>query len=245
MMTRRKAIKTAALATAACATLLPGANAQPGPTVVAPVGESTSPFKLPPLPYAYDALEPHIDWRTMEIHHEKHHQAYVTNLNKALTGHAELEHKTLRELLGELFALPDSIHAAVQNNGGGHYNHSLFWQMMSKDGGGEPHGELAVAIDKTFNSFGAFKEELTKAATTRFGSGWAWLVLNKDKFLSIESTANQDTPLSAGKNVLLGVDVWEHAYYLKYQNRRPDYVAAFFNVINWDFVSDRYHKLCA
>lgn len=244
MMTRRKAIKITALATAACATLMPGANAQTTPVIAAPVG-GIPPFSLPPLPYSFDALEPHIDARTMEIHHDKHHQAYVTNLNKAVAGHAELQNQTLEQMLHDLAAVPESIRAAVQNNGGGHYNHSLFWKMMSKRGGGEPGGELAAAIDKSFKSFAGFKEGFTKAALTRFGSGWAWLVLDKNKRLAIESTANQDTPLSAAKNVLLGVDVWEHAYYLKYQNRRPEYVAAFFNVIDWDFVSDRFQKLSA
>jgi superoxide dismutase, Fe-Mn family len=243
MMTRRHAIKTTALATAACAAALPGTVAR-ADSAAGPGGE-TPPFKLPPLPYGFDALEPHIDARTMQIHHDKHHQAYVTNLNKALAGHIELESKTLDEMLQNPGNLPASLRTAVQNNGGGHYNHSLFWQMMSPSGGGEPSGELAAAIDKTFKSFAAFKEELTKAATTRFGSGWAWLVIGSDKSLSIESTANQDTPLAESKHPLLGIDVWEHAYYLKYQNRRPDYIGAFFNVINWNFVSERYKKLSA
>jgi Fe-Mn family superoxide dismutase len=246
MMTRRQAIKNTALATAACAAVLPIANAQqPAPAVAAtPAG---GPFTLPPLPYSFDALEPHIDARTMEIHHDKHHQAYVTNLNKAVAGHAELQAKSVEELLRSLATLPDNIRTAVQNNGGGHYNHSLFWQMMKKNGGGEPTGELAGALDKKFKSFSGFKDEFTKAATTRFGSGWAWLVLGPDKQLGIESSANQDSPMAsgAGKNVLLGIDVWEHAYYLKYQNRRPEYIAAWFNVINWDFASDRYQKLAA
>jgi superoxide dismutase, Fe-Mn family len=266
MMTRRQAIKTTAIATTACATILP-ALAADTTTPLSAVPASTAPFTLPPLPYAFDALEPHIDARTMEIHHDKHHQAYVTNLNKALAGHADLEKKTLEDLLQNLHKLPESIRTAVQNNGGGHYNHSLFWQMMKKDGGGEPKGELASAIDKKFKSFSAFKDELSKAAISRFGSGWAWLVVGPDKQLAIMSTANQDTPISLGlgspgttagaealqkrfamnfhHSPLLGIDVWEHAYYLKYQNRRPDYVAAFFNVINWDFVSDRYQKLTA
>jgi Fe-Mn family superoxide dismutase len=262
MMTRRQAIKTTALATAACATVLPAANAQqPTPAVAAT--PSGGPFALPPLPYAFDALEPHIDARTMEIHHDKHHQAYVTNLNKAVAGHAELQAKNVEELLRGLATLPEAIRTAVQNNGGGHYNHSLFWQMMKKGGGGEPTGELAGALDKRFKSFSGFKDEFTKAATTRFGSGWAWLVLGPDKQMSIESSANQDSPLmaagpaaeafaqrygtaaSTGKTPLLGLDVWEHAYYLKYQNRRPEYIAAWFNVVNWDFVSDRFQKLVA
>lgn len=246
MMTRRQAIKTTGLATAACAAALPIAQAkQPTPVVAAT--PAAGPFTLPPLPYAFDALEPHIDARTMEIHHDKHHQTYVTNLNKALAGHAELQAKGVEELLRGLATLPEAVRVAVQNNGGGHYNHSLFWQMMKKGGGGEPAGELAGALDKKFKSFSGFKDELIKAATTRFGSGWAWLVLGPDKQLGIESSANQDSPMSsgAGKNVLLGIDVWEHAYYLKYQNRRPEYIAAWFNVINWDFVSDRYQKLMA
>jgi Fe-Mn family superoxide dismutase len=244
MMTRRQAIRTTALATAACAAALPVAKAQqPAPVVAAT--PAAGPFTLPPLPYAFDALEPHIDARTMEIHHDKHHQAYVTNLNKAVAGHAEQQNKNVEELLRGLATLPDAIRTAVQNNGGGHYNHSLFWQMMKKGGGGEPTGELAGALDKKFKSFSGFKDEFTKAAATRFGSGWAWLVAGPDKQLSIESSANQDSPISAGRNVLLGIDVWEHAYYLKYQNRRPEYIAAWFNVINWDFVSDRYQKLAA
>jgi Fe-Mn family superoxide dismutase len=244
MMTRRQAIKTTALATAACAAALPIAQAQqPTPAIAAT--PAAGPFTLPPLPYAFDALEPHIDARTMEIHHDKHHQAYVTNLNKAIASHAELQAKGVEELLRSLASLPEAIRAAVQNNGGGHYNHSLFWQMMKKGGGGEPSGELAGALDKKFKSFSGFKDEFTKAATTRFGSGWAWLVAGPDKQLSIESSANQDSPISAGRNVLLGIDVWEHAYYLKYQNRRPEYIAAWFNVINWDFVSDRYQKVAA
>jgi len=245
MMTRRQAIKTTALASAAAAAL-PIVNAQQ-PTPVIAATPAAGPFTLPPLPYAFDALEPHIDARTMEIHHDKHHQAYVTNLNKALAGHAELQAKSVEELLRGLATLPETIRVAVQNNGGGHYNHSLFWQMMKKNGGGEPIGELAGALDKKFKSFSGFKDDFTKAATTRFGSGWAWLVLGPDKQLGIESSANQDSPMSsgAGKNVLLGIDVWEHAYYLKYQNRRPEYIAAWFNVINWDFVSDRFQKLAA
>ncbi|MDB6017015.1 MAG: Superoxide dismutase [Pedosphaera sp.] len=244
MMTRREAIKTATLATVAFANLLPALAADSASTPV-DVATATAPFSLPPLPYAFDALEPHIDARTMEIHHDKHHQAYITNLNKALAGHADLEKQTLVELLTNLKALPDNIRTAVQNQGGGHYNHSLFWPMMKKNGGGEPKGELASAIDKKFKNFAGFKDEFTKAATGRFGSGWAWLVLDANKDLSIESTANQDSPIMAGKSPLLGIDVWEHAYYLKYQNRRPDYIAAFFNVIDWDFVADRHHKFSA
>lgn len=199
------------------------------------------PFTLPPLGYPFDALEPYIDARTMQIHHDKHHAAYVANLNKALADYPDLASKPAEELLKTLDAIPDPIRAAVRNNGGGHFNHSLFWQMMKKGGGGEPSGDLSQAIDKRFKSFAAFKEQLTKAAVGQFGSGWAWLV-SKSKELAIESSANQDSPLSHGGVPLLGVDVWEHAYYLKYQNRRADYVAAWFNVINWDFVSERFAK---
>ncbi|MGC3956474.1 MAG: superoxide dismutase [Verrucomicrobiota bacterium] len=244
MITRRQALKTTAVASLAAATL-PSALAQT-PAAAAPF----EPFKLPALPYALDALEPHIDARTMEIHHSKHHKAYVDNLNKALVDTAELARKPLEELLGDLSVVPEKNRAAVRNNGGGHFNHSLFWQMMKKDGGSEPKGDLAKAIEATFGSFAAFKENFGKAATTRFGSGWAWLTLNQGK-LEIVSSANQDTPLM-GKAVagsegqpLLGLDVWEHAYYLKYQNKRADYIAAWWNVVNWDFVAARYAKLKA
>ena len=236
LMTRRNALKTATLAAAACAAapLLP---AQPAP---APAG----PFKLPPLPYAFDALEPHIDARTMEIHHDKHHAAYVANLNKAVADYPELGAKSIEDLMRTLDAVPEKVRTAVRNQGGGHLNHSLFWSMMKKDGGGLPKGEVAAAIDKSFGSFQAFKDALTKAAVGQFGSGWAWLSLD-GKALKLEASANQDTPWSQSRPVLLGVDVWEHAYYLKYQNRRPDYVAAWFNVIDWEFVADRYRKLTA
>lgn len=195
-------------------------------------------FELPQLPYAYDALEPHIDKETMNIHHLKHHNTYVTNLNNAVAG-TEFENKTVEELVSNLDAVPENIRTAVRNNGGGHYNHSLFWQLLSPNGGGEPSGALLDAINAKFGSFSAFKDEFTKAATGRFGSGWAWLVVNNGE-LEITSTPNQDTPLSQGKTPILGLDVWEHAYYLKYQNRRPDYIAAFWNVVNWDEVAKRY-----
>jgi superoxide dismutase, Fe-Mn family len=198
-------------------------------------------FELPQLPYAYDALEPHIDKETMNIHHTKHHNTYVTNLNAALEGHADLQNKSIEELLSNLEALPESIRTAVRNNGGGHANHSLFWTILSPNGGGEPTGELADAINKKFGSFAAFKEEFTKAATTRFGSGWAWLVVNNGE-LEVTSTPNQDSPLMEGKTPILGLDVWEHAYYLKYQNRRPEYIAAFWNIVNWDEVARRYSE---
>lgn len=195
--------------------------------------------ELPALPYAYDALEPHIDKETMNIHHTKHHNTYVTNLNNAIKGHADLENKSVEELISNLDAVPEEIRTAVRNNGGGHANHTLFWQIMSPNGGGEPTGELAEAINKKFGSFAQFKEEFKKAAAGRFGSGWAWLVVNNGE-LEITSTPNQDSPLMEGKTPILGIDVWEHAYYLKYQNRRPDYIEAFFNVINWDEVAKRY-----
>ncbi|WP_346207403.1 superoxide dismutase SodA [Caldifermentibacillus hisashii] len=195
-------------------------------------------FELPQLPYAYDALEPHIDKETMNIHHTKHHNTYVTNLNNAVAG-TEFENKTVEELVSNLDAVPENIRTAVRNNGGGHYNHSLFWQLLSPNGGGEPSGALLDAINAKFGSFSAFKDDFTKAATGRFGSGWAWLVVNNGE-LEITSTPNQDTPLSEGKTPILGLDVWEHAYYLKYQNRRPDYIAAFWNVVNWDEVAKRY-----
>ena len=178
----------------------------------------------------------------MQIHHDKHHAAYVANLNKAVADFPELGKQPVEALLSDLNAVPEKIRTAVRNNGGGHYNHTLFWQMMKKGGGGQPSGELLKGVEKRFGSFGAFKDELAKAALGQFGSGWAWLVLDANKQLAIEPTANQDSPISQGKQPLLGVDVWEHAYYLKYQNRRPEYVAAFFQVIDWEFVSTRYSK---
>ncbi|QEY19377.1 superoxide dismutase [Psychrobacillus sp. AK 1817] len=196
-------------------------------------------YELPQLPYAYDALEPHIDKETMNIHHTKHHNTYVTNLNNAVAGKADLENKSVEELIANIDALPEDIKTAVRNNGGGHANHSLFWQLLSPNGGGTPTGELAQAIDAKFGSFDAFKEEFAKAATTRFGSGWAWLSVANGE-LEISSTANQDSPIMEGKTPLLGLDVWEHAYYLNYQNRRPDYISSFWNVVNWNEVSKRY-----
>jgi Fe-Mn family superoxide dismutase len=198
------------------------------------------PHTLPTLPYAFDALEPHIDTQTMQIHHGKHHQAYVNNLNAALDKHAELHQKTLEALLMDIGAVPDDIRTAVRNNGGGHHNHSLFWTVMSPQAGGEPGGKLADAIKTTFGAFTTLKEQLAGAAATRFGSGWAWLAVSKAKALEIFSTANQDSPLMEGKTPILGLDVWEHAYYLKYQNRRPDYVAAWWNLVNWPEVGKRY-----
>jgi superoxide dismutase, Fe-Mn family len=196
-------------------------------------------FELPQLPYAYDALEPHIDKETMNIHHTKHHNTYVTNLNNALEGNEELLSKTVEEVVSNLDAVPEAARTAVRNNGGGHANHSLFWQVISPNGGGEPTGELADAIKSKFGGFEGFKEEFSKAATTRFGSGWAWLVVNNGE-LEVTSTPNQDSPLMEGKTPILGLDVWEHAYYLNYQNRRPEYIGAFWNVVNWEEVSKRY-----
>ncbi|AEB24730.1 superoxide dismutase SodA [Bacillus sp. L381] len=197
-------------------------------------------YKLPELPYAYDALEPHIDKETMTIHHTKHHNTYVTNLNKAIEGSA-LAEKSVDELVADLNAVPEDIRTAVRNNGGGHANHSLFWTLLSPNGGGEPTGELAEEIKSTFGSFDQFKEKFAAAAAGRFGSGWAWLVVNNGK-LEITSTPNQDSPLSEGKTPILGLDVWEHAYYLNYQNRRPDYISAFWNVVNWDEVARLYSE---
>ena len=196
-------------------------------------------YSLPQLPYEYNALEPHIDKETMNIHHTKHHNTYVTNLNAALEGQEELSAKSLEDLLANIDSVPESIRTAVRNNGGGHANHSLFWEILSPNGGGQPEGELADAITAKFGSFETFKEEFAKAATTRFGSGWAWLTV-KDGELELSSTANQDSPLMEGKTPILGLDVWEHAYYLNYQNRRPEYINSFWNVVNWDEVSKRY-----
>ena len=197
-------------------------------------------FTLPPLPYDHSALEPHIDAQTMQIHHTKHHQAYITNLNNALKDHPDLQNKTLEQLLTNLDAVPEAIRMAVRNNGGGHYNHSLFWQIMGPGGGGEPTGPVADAIAADLGGFAAFKEAFTKAGLTRFGSGWAWLYVGKDGKLAVGSSPNQDSPLMDGATPILGNDVWEHAYYLKYQNRRPDYLAAWFDTINWNEVNRRY-----
>jgi Fe-Mn family superoxide dismutase len=195
-------------------------------------------FTLPALPYANNALEPHIDARTMEIHHDKHHGGYVKNLNAAIEKAPELAGKSLDDLLRTLNAVPEAVRTAVRNNAGGHWNHSLFWEIMSPKGGGDPKGKLADAITKSFGSFAKFQEQFAGAAGTRFGSGWAWLVKEGDK-LVVTSTPNQDNPLMEGKHAILGVDVWEHAYYLHYQNRRPDYVKAWWNVVNWDAVAAR------
>jgi Fe-Mn family superoxide dismutase len=199
-------------------------------------------YELPKLPYAYDALEPHIDARTMEIHHTKHHQSYITNINKAIKriGNAELESKPVEALIGDLNALPEKIRRAVRNNGGGHANHSFFWKIMGPKAGGEPKGKLADDIKSTFGTFAAFKEKFTDAGIKRFGSGWVWLVKNKQGELAITSTPSQNSPLMQGDKPLLGLDVWEHAYYLLYQNRRPDYIKAWWNVVNWDAVAKNY-----
>lgn len=196
-------------------------------------------FTLPALPYENDALEPHIDARTMEIHHTKHHQAYVNNLNAAVEKAPELANKSLDDLMRGINSVPEAVRAAVRNNGGGHWNHSLFWQLMGPGKGGEPTGKLADAIKSAFGDFNKFKEQFAAAGVGRFGSGWAWLVNDGGK-LSITSTPNQDNPLMEGKTAILGLDVWEHAYYLKYQNRRPDYITAWWNVVNWDSVAERY-----
>ncbi|MBE0542893.1 MAG: superoxide dismutase [Verrucomicrobia bacterium] len=232
MMTRRQALKTTALVATAAAV---------APTVLAQTAAG-APFTLPPLPYASDALEPHIDAQTMEIHHGRHHKAYVDNLAKAIAEFPDHAKKSVEDLVKELNSVPEKIRTAVRNNGGGHYNHALFWQMMKKGGGGEPRGELAKAIESSFGSFAAFKDAFAKAGLGQFGSGWAWLVWQQGK-LAIQATPNQDNPITQGAQPFLGVDVWEHAYYLKYQNKRADYIAAWWNVVNWDFVAERYAKL--
>ena len=228
MPSRREFLVTSGAALAAQA--LP---AQPAPAA----------YTVPALPYAYDALEPHIDAQTMQIHHDKHHKAYVDNLNKALAGHPELAAKPVEQLIVDLNAVPDPIRTAVRNQGGGHANHTFFWTSLKKNGGGKPKGELSEAVDRYFKSLAAFQEQFTKAALGQFGSGWAWLSMDASGALKVEATPNQDSVLSAGRQPLVGIDVWEHAYYLKYQNRRPEYVAAFFNVIDWDAASERYNKL--
>lgn len=197
-------------------------------------------FKLPPLPYAYDALEPYIDARTMEIHYTKHHQGYVDNLNAALEKHPELFKKSLAELVSNLNSLPEDVRTAVRNQGGGDFNHTFFWPLMKKNGGGEPKGKVGDEIKKSFGSFSAFQEQFNNAAKSRFGSGWAWLSINQQGNLVVTSTANQDTPLAESLKPLLGLDVWEHAYYLKYQNKRVDYIAAWWHVINWDTVEQNF-----
>ncbi|HEY6228127.1 MAG TPA: superoxide dismutase [Verrucomicrobiae bacterium] len=232
-MTRREALQRTGLA-AAIATVgqinLSAADPAPAPT---------GPFTLPKLPYAFDALEPHIDAKTMEIHHDKHHAAYVANLNKAVANQPGLAGKNEIDLVRNLTQVPEAVRTAVRNNGGGHVNHTLFWQVLKKNGG-QPKGDLAKAIETKFSTYDGFKDQFTKAATTVFGSGWAWLTVDRTGGLAIEGLPNQDSPYSQGRTPILGLDVWEHAYYLKYQNRRPEYIAAFFNVINWDEVASRF-----
>lgn len=238
MMTRRTALKNTVLAATACA-VVPALTT--GNTFGA---EASGSLSLPPLPYPADALEPHIDARTMEIHHGKHHAAYVSNLSKALADLPEWNRKSVDEIVRTINSVPEKVRTTVRNNGGGHYNHSLFWPMMTRNAKKQPSGELSQAIDRAFGNFSAFKEKFTEAATKVFGSGWAWLVLADGGRLAIESTANQDNPLmfDSAKTPVLGLDVWEHAYYLKYQNRRADYINAWFNVVNWDYVSERFAK---
>ena len=197
-------------------------------------------FTLPDLPYAHDALEPHIDTETMHLHHDKHHNTYVNNLNAAIEKYPELAEKSIEDLIADMEKIPADIRTAVQNNGGGHANHALFWEIMAPNAGGEPVCEIKAAIDATFGSFDAFKEKFAAAATSRFGSGWAWLAVNKDGSIEIMSTANQDSPLMVGKTPVLALDVWEHAYYKKYSNVRPDYIKAFWNVVNWNEVNKRF-----
>lgn len=199
-------------------------------------------YQLPALPYAFNALEPHIDAQTMEIHHDRHHATYVNNVNAALEAHANLASKSVEDLISDLNSVPESIRTVVRNNGGGHANHSLFWEILGPNGGGAPTGAVAEAINSAFGSFDKFKEDFSKAATTRFGSGWAWLAVDKSGKLAITSTPNQDNPLMEGNTPILGLDVWEHSYYLKYQNKRPDYIAAFWNVVNWSEVNNRFAK---
>lgn len=219
------------------------------PATLAPLGRTQTgaggPFTLPPLPYPFDALEPYIDALTMQIHHDRHHGAYVNNLNAAVAKHPSLAGKTVEELVRDLQAVPEDVRTAVRNNGGGHINHSLFWEIMKKNPGGKPLGELAKAIDRKFGSFASFQDQLTKAALGVFGSGWAWLSITPARELVIETSPNQDNPWMKGNTPVLGIDVWEHAYYLKYQNRRADYIAAWWNVVHWEFVSERYRRLTA
>ena len=203
-------------------------------------GSNTGVIQLPPLPYAYDALEPHIDAATMRFHHDKHHATYVKNLNAALEKHPELKTKSVESLLVSLDSVPEDIRKIVRNNGGGHVNHSMFWRIMKPQGGGEPTGAIASAINQSFGSFAAFKKQFNEAGTGRFGSGWVWLVRNKDNKLEVATTPNQDSPISEGQYPIMGNDVWEHAYYLKYQNRRVDYLDAWWNVLNWDEINKRF-----
>jgi Fe-Mn family superoxide dismutase len=238
MMTRREALQRTGMAAAIATVGSLDVSAQAPAAPAAPAG----PFTLPKLPYAFDALEPHIDAKTMEIHHDKHHAAYVANLNKAVAGQPALAGKSEIDLVRNLTMVPEAVRTAVRNNGGGHVNHTLFWQVLKKNGGGQPGADLAKALDAKFSNFDSFKDQFSKAATTVFGSGWAWLTVAKGGDLMIEALPNQDSPYSQGRTPILGLDVWEHAYYLKYQNRRPEYISAFWNVINWDEVASRYQS---
>ena len=217
-----------------------GNKSTPGSTTN--IAQNTGGFQLPPLPYAYNALEPHIDARTMEFHHDKHHATYVKNLNDAIAKYPQLKGKSAEDLLADLNNVPEDIRTTVRNNGGGHLNHSMFWRIMKPNGGGEPTGAIADAIKTNFGSFAAFKQQFNDAGTKRFGSGWAWLVRTKDGKLQVISTANQDSPLIDGNYPIMGNDVWEHAYYLKYQNRRADYLNAWWNVLNWDEINKRFQQ---
>jgi Fe-Mn family superoxide dismutase len=245
-ISRREALKTTALAGAmlAAAPRLFAQTSPASPAMPTPTPAPAGPFTLPPLPYAYDALEPHIDALTMHIHHDKHHKAYVDNLNRAVASLAPDPIPSIEVILTHLDGLQANVRTAIRNNGGGHYNHSLFWQMMKPAGGGGPTGDLASAINASFGDFEGFKKKFSGSAMKVFGSGWAWLTLN-GKNLMIETTPNQDTPLTDGHQVLLGLDVWEHAYYLKHQNVRAEYIADWWNVVNWDFVAGRYAQFKA
>jgi Fe-Mn family superoxide dismutase len=240
-VSRRDALKTIGVGAAVLGLSVVGADAASASSSAKGMaaGATTQPFTLPKLTYAYDALEPHIDAKTMEIHHTKHHQAYITNANNALKDQPSLQRKSAEEMLRNLNALPEAVRMALRNNVGGHVNHAFFWKVIGPNGGGSPRGPLSDALTKAFGSFDSFKTQFADAATKRFGSGWAWLTA-KDGKLAITSTANQDSPISDGATPLLGIDVWEHAYYLKYQNRRADYIAAFWNVLQWEQVASNY-----